>query len=391
MKKLTFIPLGIAVFLFLVFLFFPNKILENWISDKQVETAKTATNPLVFQGEKMQSLMLENQKMMPIFGSSELGKFDPFHPYNYMKAENAPYDTYLVGRGGTQSITHFLNIAQQEKNLKGKKVIFIISPQWFVKEGMDEFHFSPNYSMLQAYDLAFNKTMDEKLRKKGMKRLLDFDTVKRDPVLRTIYQYEISNHKKHRLLGKAAKVIGSVTRNMQHKKDIYYALFSGQMQRDLKAEPALIQGKTFEEQVAAAERFGEANVNNEYGIKSKYYNKKILPKLEQLKDSKAEDSYIDSPEYADLKLVMEAFEDAGAKPLFVSIPMNAKWYDYVGFGEAKRDAYYEKMTQFLNDSGQSYVDFSSHEKDPYFLTDTLHIGWKGWVYMDRAMDEFWAK
>lgn len=242
MKKLTFIPLGIAVGLFLLFLFFPNKILEGWISDKQVETAKTAMNPLVFQGETMQSRMLSDENMMPIFGSSELGKFDPFHPYNYKDATNAPYDTYFVGRGGTQSITHFLNIAEQQENLKGKKVIFIISPQWFVKEGMDEFHFSPNYSMLQAYDLAFNKTMSKQLRKKGMERLLQFDTVKRDPILRTIYEYEVSNHKRHKIVGKIAKLIGTSTRAIQHKKDIYYSLFMGLKQRNLKAEPELIQG-----------------------------------------------------------------------------------------------------------------------------------------------------
>lgn len=391
MKKLTFIPLGIALFLFLVFLFFPNKILEKWVSNQQVERAQIAMNPLVFQGSVMQSRMLQKENMMPIFGSSELVRFDPFHPYNYAKATNAPYDTYLIGRGGTQSITHFLNIAEQQKNLKGKKVVFIVSPQWFVKEGMDEFHFSPNYSMLQAYDLAFNKTMDNNIRKKGMKRLLDFDTVNRDVVLRTMYKYELSNHKDYKITGKMAKTIGFVTYKIQHKKDLYYSLFIGNKEKNLKANPDLIKDKTFDEQIAAAEQFGEKRVNNEFGITSNYYNKKIESKLSALKDYKKDESYTDSPEYKDLKLVMDAFKDAGAKPLFVSIPLNAKWYDYAGFEKDKREAYYKKMNQFLADSGQSYIDLSSHENDDYFLTDTLHIGWKGWVYVDKAMDDFWNK
>lgn len=104
-----------------------------------------------------------------------------------------------------------------------------------------------------------------------------------------------------------------------------------------------------------------------------------------------DESYTDSPEYEDLKLVMEAFKDAGAKPLFISIPLNSKWYDYAGFPEERRQAYYEKMNQFLYDSGQSFIDFSNHEQEPYFLTDTLHIGWKGWVYLDQVMDEYWAQ
>ncbi|WP_249728199.1 D-alanyl-lipoteichoic acid biosynthesis protein DltD, partial [Bacillus paralicheniformis] len=53
-------------------------------------------------------------------------------------------------------------------------------PQWFTEKGMGEFHFSQNYSMLHAYDLAFNQEMDADLRKRAMERLLEFDTVERD-------------------------------------------------------------------------------------------------------------------------------------------------------------------------------------------------------------------
>ena len=70
----------------------------------------------------------------------------------------------MIGRGGMQSITHFLNFAAQENNLKDKKWS-LSSPSMVYREGMGEFHFSPNYSMLHAYDLAFNQEMDANLRK----------------------------------------------------------------------------------------------------------------------------------------------------------------------------------------------------------------------------------
>lgn len=389
MKKVTFVPLFVAVALFLVFLFFPNKWLEKMISDEQVDAAKTEMNPLVYQGKYMQSRMLQQDNMMPILGSSELVRFDPFHPYNYAKATDAPYDTYLVGRGGMQSLVHFLNIVEQKKSLKDKKVVFIVSPQWFVKEGLDEFHFSPNYSMLQSYDLAFNKEIDSEIKKRGMKRLLTFDTVKRDTVLRTMYEYELSNHKKYPIVGKMAMAVGSMTRSIQHKKDLYYSLFIGHDPRNLKADDTLVKGRTFEQQLANAEAFGKPRVNNEYSIKTSYYDKKVKPNLQELKGYKKDEEYTNSPEYADLKLVMDAFKDAGAKPMFVSIPMNGKWYDYAEFDKERRDDYYAKMNKFLRESGYAYVDMSQHENENYMFTDTLHIGWKGWVYMDHAMDDFW--
>lgn len=389
MKRKNFLSFVIALICFCVFLFFPNKILEKQISDEQVNRAKTEMNPLVYQGSLMQSRMLKQPNMMPIFGSSELVRFDPFHPYNYTKARKTPYDTYLIGRGGTQSIIHFLNIAEQGEKLKGKKVIFIISPQWFISTGIDEHHFSPNYSMLQAYDLAFNKTMDEKLKVKAMKRLLKFNEISRDPVLRTMYESEISKHKNKKTVGALAKNIGFFTRQLQHKKDLYYSLFIGKKAKNLRADANLVEGKTFQQQIVAAEEYGSRRVNNEFGIKQTMYNRKIKKNLSKFKDYKKEDSYLYSPEYADLQLVMDALKDAGADTLFISIPMNGKWADFTGINEEKRGAYYQKMNRFLAQSGQSYVDLSSHENDSYFMSDTIHIGWKGWVYVDKAMDDFW--
>ncbi|MED0819055.1 D-alanyl-lipoteichoic acid biosynthesis protein DltD, partial [Bacillus paranthracis] len=30
-----------------------------------------------------------------------------------------------------------------------------------------------------------------------------------------------------------------------------------------------------------------------------------------------------------------------------------------------------------------------HEYDKYFLKDTIHIGWKGWVYFDEEIQKFY--
>ncbi|RCK13051.1 hypothetical protein DT075_01770 [Bacillus licheniformis] len=69
---------------------------------------------------------------------------------------------------------------KQMGQLKGKKIVFIISPQWFQKHGSDEAHFAPNFSALQAYDLVFNQNVDSGLKKKIIKRMLKFHAVKND-------------------------------------------------------------------------------------------------------------------------------------------------------------------------------------------------------------------
>ncbi len=388
MKKYIFLPLGIAVLLFFAFLFFPNRLLKSWITDQRVEEAKIEMNPLMFQGEYLQSRMLEDKKTMPIYGSSELEHTDPFYPYNYTKANKTPYTTFMVGRGGSQSITHFLDFAEQEKNLKGKKILFIISPQWFTDVGMDDFHFSPNYSMLHAYDLAFNHEMNPKLKERAMRRLLQFDTVKRDHLLVSMYKYELAKGKKP-LLGRLNMAMGYINLAILEKKDLYYSLIN-EKNRKLHAKPSLIKNKTFEQQVNNAEAYGKKRItNNNLDVADSYYNRNIAPNYKKLKNFRKDVDYSKSPEYEDFQLVIDVLKDAGAKPLFISIPMNGKWYDYAGYPKERRQAYYNKIDTILHDENLPIIDYSKHEYDPHFITDTIHIGWKGWVYLDRDMDRYW--
>ena len=88
-----------AFFLYLLHLLFywlclfPNAWIKAWISNEDVEQAKTNMSPLVFQGTYLQERMLQEPSSMPLYGSSELNRFDPFHPYNYTRATDAPYST----------------------------------------------------------------------------------------------------------------------------------------------------------------------------------------------------------------------------------------------------------------------------------------------------------
>lgn len=390
MIKKGFLSLFTAFVLFAAFLFFPNSWIKAWISDKNVEQAKNNMSPLVFQGMYFQERMLKESNSLPLYGSSELNRFDPFHPYNYARATDTPYSIFMVGRGGMQSITHFLNFAAQEKNLKDKKIIFIISPQWFTKNGMPELQFSTNYSMLHAYDLPYNKDIDEELRHRAMKRLLEFDTVNRDQLLNIIYQYQLSDGKEKPVMGRLAMIAGRAQKALLEKKDLYYSLFPRESDK-LKSNDKLITNQTFEQQLQNAEEYGKKRVSNDLMIENKFYKRLVNANISRFKDMRKNEDYTNSPEYEDFQLVIDILKDAGAKPLFVSIPVNGYWYDYNGYPKDRRQKYYDKMKQILTDADVAYVDFTEHEYDPYFIMDTIHIAWKGWVYLDQELGRYWAQ
>ncbi|MED4205168.1 D-alanyl-lipoteichoic acid biosynthesis protein DltD [Neobacillus mesonae] len=387
MKKAVFSPI-IAAFLVLVILAaIPNQWVEHIIPKNRVEEAATELNPFMFQGKYVQQKMLEDKHFLPMYGSSELARLDRFHPSNYFQETGADFTPFLIGRGGTTSITHFLNFAEHTKQLKGKKIIFIVSPQWFQPKGTDETHFVPNYSSLQGYDLAFNNTINPKLKKAAIKRLLTYSPIRKDPILSTMYKAEISNNPWTKRKSALVRPIALVYRDILVKKDLYYTLAGGKPHK--RALSPKVKHRTWKRLADQAERYGKRRAtNNEFYVTNGQYNK-IRKMVPSMKDQKAGASYGKSIEYRDFQMVLDLLKDAGAEPLFISIPVNGKWYDYTGFPKKGRTVYYEKIKKQIEAEGFAFADFSEHEYDPYFLKDTIHIGWKGWVYTDKAIQDFY--
>jgi len=389
MKKYAFGPLILAVILFLVFLFIPNAWIGDLISNKKVAKDATSLSPLMFQGDYIQSRMLADKKYFPIYGSSELSRFDPFHPSNYFEANQEGFTPFLYGRGGTQSLVQFMNFAAHSNQLKGKKLVFIISPQWFHKKGIDNVHFDPNYSMLQAYDLAFNHSIDPRLKRKAIHRLLKFDVVKRDYMLTSVFRSEIGRHGKFRLDNEIIRPFAYMNWKLLQKKDLYFSLYGGYNHKRYK-DPKIVKGKSWGELEQIASQYGKQRAKgNPYDVSYSFYKKKIIPTAAKMKNYNRHATYAKSVEYNDFQMVLDLLKEKGAKPIFISLPVNGRWYDYTGFPKNGREVYYKKICKQVSASGFPIVDLSGHEYDPYFLKDTMHIAWKGWVYVDQAMEQHW--
>ncbi|MCY9111368.1 D-alanyl-lipoteichoic acid biosynthesis protein DltD [Bacillus atrophaeus] len=384
MKKRFFGPIILAFILFVGAVAVPASWLTRFIPDKRVEESATALNPNMFQGLYLQNKMLEEQKYLPIYGSSELSRLDKFHPSNYFQVNNQGFTPYLVGKGGSQSLIHAINFAAHADQLKGKKLVFIVSPQWFTKHGSDEQHFAPNYSALQGLDLAFNDTIDPAVKKQMMKRMLHYKAVTNDAVLSELYQAMLQGQTwKVNLLKPAAKSYYSLLQ----KKDLYYSMAESEGPKRHVSES--VKDKPWSVLKQEADKMGEDHSrSNVFHIDDPSY-RKLKHKVLKVKDRNKHRTYAKSPEFGDFELMLDILKDAGAEPMFVSIPVNGKWYDYTGFPKNGRTDYYKKVKKQIEAKGFQVADLSGHEYDPYFMKDTIHIGWKGWVYVDKAIEEFY--
>lgn len=139
----------------------------------------------------------------------------------------------------------------------------------------------------------------------------------------------------------------------------------------------------------ATEQGRSKTQNNPYGILNEYYTEYIDPKFDEQRNSATMSGFYPSPEYQDLELLLTILQETKAQPLFLIVPVNGAWYDYTGFPKEERNAYYERTEKMIRDRGFEVVNFGDHEYDTYFLQDTMHLGWKGWVNINEALDEFY--
>jgi D-alanine transfer protein len=388
MKLKAFSPLIVATLLFALVLFLPEKWLISFVNDRTVEKAATNLDTNMFQGYIIQNKMLKDPKYLPIFGSSELSRMDPFHPSNYFKANPMGFTPFLVGKGGTESLSHFLNFSVHANELKNKKIIFILSPQWFVKEGLNESHFAPNFSVLQGYQFALNPKVDHKLVVEGSKRLLSYEVVKKDIVLSSLLKANIYHDKIHQTKAMLVKPFAHTFLRLLERRDLILSLMEPPLK---KPHPnyQLTKGRTWGHLNIEASNMAKRKSNsNHFYVDNLYYKTMLKPKMKTLKNYKRKASYAVSPQYSDLQMVMDVLKETGAKPLFVSIPVNGYFSDYTGFPKEGRTLYYQKVRKQIEDNGFPVLDLTNNEYNKYFFTDTIHLGYKGWIAIDKGIEQF---
>lgn len=382
-RKYLFGPIILALVLFTGVVFIPESWLAKLIPADRLEESAISMEPNMFQGTYLQSEMLKSSTYVPIYGSSELSRWDPFHPSNYFETNDAAFTPYLIGKGGMTSIIHDLNFATHAKQLKNKQMVIIVSPQWFVKNGTDEQHFSPNYSSLQAYQLPFNKEVDEQVKRKLMQRLQQYDAVKNDTILSQLYNAYLNDKK---VMFHALSVPAKAYISILKKKDMYFTILMDKPTNRHQSDE--VKDKTWEELRAQAATYGEERTqHSRFYIDDRVY-KHRNEYIKSMEGKNKRHSYAESLEYDDFQLMLDILKESDAKPLFVIIPVNGAYYDYTGFPKKGRQDYYSRIKKQISDSDFTYADYSDHEYDPYFMRDTIHIGWKGWVYLNEDLQKF---
>lgn len=387
-KKLfaTFGPIICATILLAIFLFAPFKI--DLDSTKVLKSASTSMGTNVLRGNAIKNKALASKEYIPFLGSSELSRISPFHPSVLAEKYHRNYQPFLLGAPGTQSLTQSFMIQSADGNLRHKKVVFILSPQWFVKGGIKNDYFNAYYSELQIYQWI---TKLEKVHEKDVylaNRLMDFPKVRKNDylirILKEIREYKIPSNSELSYM--------RLKLNMLSREDELFGKI-GMISKENKVKS---QTKKLPNQYNEAELYRlagkigkKSTTNNSFEIDNHFYTTRLKKKIKTFRGAQKHIDYRYSPEYSDFQLALNQLADERAEVLFILPPVNKEWSTYTGLSEKMLRGFAKKVRYQLEDQGFTNIaDFTGQVDIPYFMADTIHLGWRGWLVADQWIAPF---
>lgn len=379
---------GITIILLVLTFIGANKYFDAQVDQTPVSFMRTYLSDRKF-GNSYLLRHLVGENTITVLGSSELSSDEetPYYPFNCFRSEKL--NALRVGRGGCQSLVHAGIIAAMGEKLEGKKVMLIVSPQWFTKEGIQKEAAAAFISPDIFEEVLRNKEISEESKEAFAKRALSVlvgseKTKKTYDALKPIYD----NYQKKGLKDRILLTAENYKSQWHYKKNMLEELRGKDTSgfKQVETNPEL---PTKEEMLRqAAKRAERKSSNNAYEVQDDYFNEYMKSRLSSLKNSQKDVDYSDSVEYDDLRLFIKMAKEQDIDLKLISIPLHGKWSDYTGFPKEKRERYYEKIRSLAKEENLELIDYSDHEYDPYFLKDIMHIGEKGWVYIDEEIQKF---
>ena len=327
MKKKLFAIFGPVVLAFgLLALFFTSSYRVNIDNPEVIKRASSSMSANVLKGDAIKNKALSEKQYIPFFGSSELSRISPFHPSVLAEKYDRGYRPFLLGAPGTQSLSQYMMMRSAGDDLKNKKVVFIISPQWFVKDGVKTDYFNTYYSELQTYDWLFSLKKVTSADRYLARRLLTFSKVKENDTLTGILQ----TIKEGKLpLPDSLDQLHSQWNMLKREDEIFSDIGLKDRQQKIDHESKQLPDHYQETELSIlADEIGkQETTNNPFGLKNDFYTHRIRSHEPELKQSQKNWDYRFSPEFSDFQLILDQLAKNHNEVLFIIPPVNEKWSD----------------------------------------------------------------
>lgn len=330
-----------------------------------------------------------NSNSIVVFGSSEFqhGQKTIYHPKAMFK--DFEFNPMLIGAGYYQSLEHAITLASIGDNIQTKKVVLLLSPTWFKKQGVVDTAFASRFSESSYLEMLKNDKLSPQTKeyiKARTNKLLQVDST-------TLKRVDIYNRV---LLGENPTPMDELSYRVYQQflmeKERQGVILQARLANLKSNQNDSNQDKSidWDNYMVKAELQGQKENQNPFYMTPIGYMK-VTCKYNGMAEKKrpVKNCYVDSPEYDDLKCFLDVCRQLDMEPLIVALPVNGYWYEHTGFPSETREKYYSNIKAITKEYGAELADLSDEEYTKYFFEDSIHLGGKGWVTVNEILYNYY--
>jgi D-alanine transfer protein len=342
--------------------------------------------PLKTQGLAFQRAAARTPYVLPLYGSSELtAVLVPERAHIFFRTAPTGFQVSPVGAGGSNSLIMLQKIGALGSDLRHKKVAISLSPGWFLNSSPGWLEgYKGNFSLMAASEMVFGTALDFNLKRDIASRMLKCpSTLQNSPFLEFALKRLASGRWLDRVVFCLLWPVGKVETTILELQDHFAA--SNYIRHKIKpAAQFHPEIPDWSKLIANADGTKATDTDNITKASTSGEGKAV-----DRRDVAFRNDMNTSPGWIDLELLLRTLARVHARALLLSMPIAGDFYDHKGISRSAREDYYVKLRALVQRYHFRLVEFESHDEDPAFLyLHKSHLTAKGWIYYDRALDDF---
>jgi D-alanine transfer protein len=373
--------------------------------------------PVKFQSLFLQRAALEDGRLLPLYGSSELYCCgDPYRATQVFTGEPSGFDAFAVGGAGISNLIFVQMFGALGADLRGKRLVLLNSPPWFTvspsyRQDAYADHFSPEI----AAAFIFGAPLSIHLREAVARQMLAYPrTLDGNLLLRLGVKALARPSGLHRVTYRLLAPLGRIEAWIEESRGAVRTLLYLRHHHVHRAPPAPVARELDWAALAsdATDIAVHRDTTNPFGIPDRIYRR-------MMRDAGTKDAFdralamyrsgdtnrdgrrypapvawqetmSRSEEWTDLHLVTAVLQELGARPFLWTIPLAGFYQDYTAVSAPVRRDFYGRWEHMVRRTGFDWLDFREADEDRYFVTGAGgHFGPRGWVFADYALDLWW--
>lgn len=339
--------------------------------------------PLKNQGLAFQRAAACAPNVLPLYASSELTALKvPERANIFFRTAPTGFQVSPVGAGGMAPLNILQKVGALGSDLRGKRLAISLSPGLTTNPGCKSY--DGNFSLMAASEMVFGTVLSFELKQQIASRMLECPSdLEKSPLLQFAVRLLASGRWLDRVVFYALWPIGKVQNTVLEMHDHFAAV--SHILHKIKSAPRghleIIDWPNLISKVSAFKPTDEDKVE-----KSSSLHQQIAPGSG---DAAFRIRIHTAPGWTDLDLLLRTLASVHARPLLLSMPFDGQSYDETGISRSARDGYYNRLRALAQRYHFALVEFKGHDEDPAFLyLHKSHLTAKGWIYYDRALDDF---